>query len=107
MRVDAHELAHALGIGDHVVDRDLGCGAGGDGNGDDRRTGVLRGRGALERAHILELGVRDDDTDGLGGIHGGAAADGDDAVRSARLESLDTMLHVLDGGIRLDIGKTS
>ena len=41
---------------------------------------------------------------GLGGIHGRAAADGDDAVRAGSLERFDAVLHVLDGGVGLDVG---
>ena len=102
--VDAHELADLLRVSDHVVDGDLGRGAGGGGHGDGE-DGVLLGVGhALERAHVGELRVLDDDADGLGGVHRGAAADGDDRVGLGVLEGLDAVGHVLDGGVGLDLG---
>ena len=73
---------------------------------------MLLGRGhALQTADIGKLRVIDDDADGLGGVHGGAAADGDDAVRLSGLERLHAILHVLNGGVGLDlavhrVGKT-
>ena len=79
-----------------------GTGGGGDGHGGNRV--VLRGSDALQGTDVLELGVGDDDADGLGGVHGGAAADGDDGVGPAGPERGDAVLHVLDGRVRLDAG---
>ena len=101
--IHADELALLLHVGDDVVDGDLGGGAGGGGDGDDGHAGVLGGSHALQGADVSELGVGDDDADGLGGVHGGAAADGDDAVSLGCLEGLHTVLHVLNGGVGLDV----
>ena len=105
VRVHADELAAALQVGDDVVYRDLGGGAGGRRDGDYRHAGALGVRDALKTAHVRELGVVDDDADGLGGIHGAAAADGDYAVRARGLKSGDAGLDVLNGGVFLDIGE--
>ena len=101
--VNADELALLLHIGDDIVDGDLGSGAGGGGHGDGEDRVLLGGGNALQTAHIGELRVVDDDADGLGGVHRGAAADGDDAVRVRSLEGRDAVLHVLDGGVGLDL----
>ncbi len=64
---------------------------------------LLGGGHALEGADVGELGVVDDDADGLGGVHDGAAADRNDAVRLRGLEGLNAGLDVLDAGVGLDI----
>ena len=104
VRVNADELALLLNIGDNVVDGDLGCGAGSGRDGDDGHAGLLGVRYALKGAHVGEFGVVDDDADGLGGVHGGAAADGDQVIRACGLKRGDTVGHVLDGGVGLYIG---
>ena len=100
--VHADELALLFHVGDDVIDGDLRGGAGGGGHGDGEHGVLLGGGNALQGAHVLKLGIVDDDADGLGGIHAGAAADGDDAVRAALLEVGDAGLHVFNGGIGLD-----
>ena len=92
-------------VGDDIVDGHLGGRAGGGGNGDDGHAGLLGGRHALQAAHVGELGVVDDDADGLGGVHGGAAADGDDVIRARGLEGGHAGLDVLNGGVGLDVGE--
>ena len=101
--VHADELALLLHVGDDVVDGDLRGGAGGGGHGDGEHGVLLGGGHALQGAHVLELGVVDDDADGLRGVHGRAAADGYDAVRAAFLEGRHAALHVFDGGVGLDV----
>ena len=105
VRIDADELALVLHVGDDVVDGHLGGRAGGGGNGDDRHAGVLGGRDALQTAHVGVLGVVDDDADGLGGVDGRAAADGDDVVRARGLEGGHAGLNVFNGGVGLDVGE--
>ena len=102
--VDAHELADLLGVGDDVVDGHLGSGTGGRRHGDGEHGVVLGGSNALEATDIGELGVVDNNADGLGGVHGGAATDGHDSVSLGGLEGLDAVLDVLDGGVGLDLG---
>ena len=102
--VDAHELADLLGVGDDVVDGHLGSSTGGRRHGDGEHGVVLSGSNALEAADIGELGVVDDDADGLSGVHGGAATDGHDSVSLGGLEGLDAVLDVLDGGVGLNLG---
>src|SRR5699024_2574809 len=63
----------------------------------------LVGRHAFQAAHIGKFGVSDDDADGLGSVHGGTAADGDDAVCFGGLESGYAVLHMLDGGVGFDV----
>ena len=104
MRIDADELALLLNIGDDVVDGDFGCGTGGSRDGNDGHAGLLGVRYALKGAHVGEFGVVDDDADGLGGVHGGAAADGDQVIRACGFERGDTVGHVLNGGVGLYIG---
>ena len=65
---------------------------------------VLSGSNALEAADIGELGVVDDDADGLSSVHGGATTDGHDSVSLGGLEGLDAVLDVLDSGVGLDLG---
>ena len=101
--VHADELALLLDIGDDVVDRDLGSGAGGGGHRNGEHGVLLGGGNALQAADVRELGVVDDDADGLGGIHGGAAADGADAVSLGSLKGGNAVLNVLDGGVGLDL----
>ena len=102
--VDAHELADLLGVGDDVVDGHLSGSTGGRRHGDGEHGVVLSRSNALEATDIGELGVVDDDADGLSGVHGGAATDGHDSVSFGGLESLDAVLDVLDGGVGLDLG---
>ena len=102
--VDAHELADLLGVGDDVVDGHLSSGTGSRRHGDSEHGMVLGGSNALEAADIGELGVVDDDADGLSGVHGGAATDGHDSVSLGGLKGLDAVLDVLDGGVGLDLG---
>ena len=101
--VDAHELAHLFGVGDHIVDGDLGRRARRGGDGDGERGVVLRGRDTLERDHVGELGVLRDDADALGGIHSRTTAHGDDHVGAGSLERSHAVLHVFDGGVGLDL----
>ena len=101
--VDADEFALLLHVGDDVVDGNLGGGAGGGGNGDDGHARVLGGSDALQAAHVRKFGVGDDDADGLGGVHGGAAADGDDVVGAGSREGRDAVLNVFDGGVGFDV----
>ena len=101
--VDAHEFAHLLRVGDDVVDGYLGRRARRGGNGDGERGVVLRGRDALERDHVSELGILRDDADALGRVHGRTAAHGDDHVGAGSLERRHAVLHVLDGGVGLDL----
>ena len=65
---------------------------------------VLSGSNALEAADIGELGVVDNNADGLSGVHGGAATNGHDSVSLGGLEGLDAVLDVLDSGVGLDLG---
>ena len=102
--VHADELALALHVGDDVVDGGLGGGAGGGGHGDGEHGAVLGGGHALQGADVGELGVVDDDADGLAGVHGGAAADGDHVVGTRLLVGLHAGLDVLNGGVGLDVG---
>src|SRR5699024_6052308 len=55
--VNADELAAALHVSDYVVYRDLSSSASGGGYSDNGSAGILGGRGALEGAHVGELGV--------------------------------------------------
>ena len=105
--IHTDELALLLHIGDDVVDGDLGSSAGGGGNSDGEHRVLLGGSNAFQRADIRKLGVIDDDADGLCGIHGGAAADGHDAVSLSSLESGHAVLHVGDGGVGLDLAVNS
>ena len=103
VHVHAHELAHLLGVGDHVVDGDLGRRASRSGNGDGERRVLLGGSHALKRDDVGEFGVLRDDADALGGVHCRAAAHGHDHVRTRSLERRHAILHVLDSGIGLDL----
>ena len=76
---------------------------GGGGDSDGKDGVLLGGSDAFQRAHIGELGVVDDDADGLCGVHGRAAADGHDAVSLCGLESGHAVLHIGDGGVGLDL----
>ena len=104
MFVHADEFAFLLHVGDDVVDRHLRGGTGGRGNGDGRYGVVLRRSDAFERTDVLEFRIGDDDADGLRGVHGRAAADGDDGVRAAGFERRHTVLDVFNGRVRLDAG---
>ena len=101
--IDADELALLLHIGDDVVDGDFSGSTGGGGDSDGKDGVLLGGSDAFQRAHIGELGVVDDDADGLCGVHGRAAADGHDAVSLCGLEGGHAVLHIGDGGVGLDL----
>ena len=101
--IHADELPLLLHIGDDVVDGDLSSRTGGGGHSDGEHSVLLGGGHTLQRTHIGELGVVDDDADGLGRIHGGAAADGHDAVCLSGLEGCHAVLHISDGGVGLDL----
>ena len=104
MSINADELALLLYIGDNVVDGNLCCGSCSGRNCDDRYAGILGRSYALERTNVGKLGVSDNDTDSLGGIHRGTAADSNDALSAGSLELLNTVLYVLNGRVGLDIG---
>lgn len=102
--VDADKLPLPVRIRDDVIDRDLGSGAGRRGNGDGLHGVILRGRYAFEREDVGKFRVCDDDADGLGCVHGRAAADGDDGIRAGCLEGGYAVLDILNRGIGLDFG---
>ena len=104
VRIDADEFALFLNIGDDIVDGDFGCGAGGGRDGDNGNAGLLCVRYALKGAHVGKFRVVDYDADGLGGVHGGTAADGDQIIRAGCLECRNAVGNVLDGGIGFYIG---
>ena len=103
MRINADELALLFHIGDHVVDGHFGSGAGSGGNSDGGHARILGGGHAFEASHIFKLRIGNDDADGLGGIHGRTAADGDDVVSAGLFESSHTGLHIFNRGIGLDV----
>ena len=105
MGVYADKLPLALHIGDYIVDGDLCGSAGSGGYGDDRHAGLLGGGHTLQRADVRKLGVVDDDTHGLGSVHSGAAADGQDVVSPGGLEGVHAVHYVLNGGVGLNVGK--
>ena len=76
---------------------------GGGGHGDGEDSMLLGGCDTFQRADIRELRVVDDDADSLCGVHGRAAADGDHAVCTAVLKSLNAVLNILNGRVRLDV----
>ena len=104
MRIYAYELTLALYISDNVVDGNLCCGTCCGGHCDDGYAGLLGRCYAFQATYIFEFRVGNDDTDGFGGIHGGAAADGDDIVCAGCLESSHTVFHIVNGGVSLNIG---
>ena len=57
----------------------------------------------LQRAHVGELGVVDDDAHGLGRVDRRTAAQRHHAVGARSLERLDALLHVADRGVGLDL----
>ena len=102
--VNANELALLLNVGNNVVDSYLSRSTCGGGNCDYRNAGVLCGSNALERANVLVLGVGDDDTDSLSGVHRRASADSHDRISLCSLERRNSVLYVLNSGVRLDVG---
>ena len=102
MHIYAHHFAVFLRVGDHIVDGDLGGCTGSGGNGDDRHGLLGGGRYALQGDYIAEFRVLNDNTDGFGGVHRGAAANGDDAVCAAGLKGGHAGLHILHRGVGLD-----
>ena len=101
--VDADELSLFLNVRDDIVDCDFRSCTGSRRYGDRRNRMVLRRSNALERTDIREFGIRNDHADCFRCIHGGTAADRNNGIRSAGLESRHAVLHVLDRRIRLDI----
>ena len=101
--VHADELALLLHVGDDIVDGDLGSSTGGGGHCNGEHCVLLGGSNTFQRADVRKLGVIDDDADGLCGIHGGAAANGHDAVCTGNLEGLNAVLYVLNRRVRLDL----
>ena len=55
-------------------------------------------------SYILKFRVCDDDADRFGGIHGGAAADGDQVVSAGCLKCFNTVLDILDRRVCFNIG---
>ena len=104
MRIYAYELTLALYISDNVVDGNLCCGTCCGGHCDDGYAGLLGRCYAFQAAYIFEFRVGNDDADGFGGIHGGTAADGDDIICAGCFESSHTIFHIVNGGVRLNIG---
>ena len=65
---------------------------------------ILRGSDTLKGQNIREFRVCDDDADGLGRVHGRAAADGDNGISAGSLEGSHPVLDILDRGVGLDLG---
>ena len=103
--VNTDEFPFALHVGDNVVDGDLGGGTGCGGHRDYGHAGLLGGSHAFQRTHIGKLGIIDYNAYGLGGIHGGTAAYGQDVISPGGFESLHSVHHVLNGGVGFDVGK--
>ena len=103
VRVDGHELALVLRVGDHVVDRGLRSGAGGRRHAEDRHARVLGGGHAFKREHVGELRVRHHNANALACVLRAAAAETDEEVGARLLELLNTVLDVLDRWVRLHI----
>ena len=104
MRVNAYKFTFSLDIGDNIVDRNLGSSTGCCRNGDDRNTRFFRRCNTLKTSYILKFRVCDDDADRFGGIHGGAAADGDQVVSAGCLKGFNTVLDILDRRVCFNIG---
>ena len=92
-----------LNIGYDIVDGGLCTGAAGCRYSDGKYRAMLRRSNTLEGTDVCKLRVIDDNADALAGIHGGAAADGDHAVGTAVLKSLNAVLNILNGRVRLDV----
>ena len=101
--IDADKLTLLLHIGDHIVDGNLSSGSGCGGNSNGGNCVILSRCYSFQRTYILKLGIIDNDTDGLGSIHGRTAADGDDRICSAGLECCYTILNVFNGRVRFDL----
>ena len=104
MLVNADEFSFLFGVGDHVVDGDLGGSTGSSRNGDRGNRVILCRRNAFQRAHVGKFEIGDDNADRFGSVHGGTAADGDDGISAASLECSHAVLYVLNGRIGLDPG---
>ena len=104
VNINANELTLFLNICNNIVDSNLSGSTCCGGNSDNRNALVLCGSYTLKRTDILKLGVGDDNTDSLCGIHRRAAADCNNAVSSASLELLNAVLNILNGGVSLNIG---
>ena len=63
------------------------------------------GRDAFEAYYVGELGVRGNNANALCGVHGAAAAHGHDAIGAACFERRYARLHVLDGGVGLNVAE--
>ena len=101
--IDADHLLAVLLVGDDIVDRHLGRRPRGRRHGEGRHGAVLGVGHTLQRAHVGELGVVDDDAHGLGRVDRRTAAQRHHAVGARSLERLDALLHVADRGVGLDL----
>ena len=59
---------------------------------------------AFQAADVSKFRVIDDNADGFGGIHGRAAANGNDVICAAVLIGCHAALYILNGGVCLNIG---
>ena len=101
--IHADELPLFFHICDDIVDRYF-CGSAGSCRNRNGGNGVvLRRSNTLQRTHICKFRIGNDNADRLCRVHRGAAANGNDSICSASLKSRYTLLHVLNGGIRLDL----
>ena len=103
MGIHANEFAVLLHVGDYIVDGNLSSSTGSGGNGNDGNALVLGGHSAFQADYIGILGVGNDNSHTLGGIHCRAATDGNDGISACGLECSYTFLNVLDGGVSLDL----
>ena len=99
----AHHLSLTALIDDDVVDSGLGCSTCCGRQGDDGQRLLLCVGHALKRYNIAELRVGHHYAYALGCIHAGTAANGHDEVSLSLLTSLDAVLYVRNGGVRLHI----
>ena len=103
VRIDADHLAARLLVRNDIVDRHLGRRTRCRGNGKGRHGTMARGRRTFERTHIGKFGIVDDDAHRLGRVDRRTAAQRHHEIGPRSLERLDTLLHVADRGIRLDL----
>ena len=102
MTVGADKFTALFLVGNNIVDGDLRGSAGSGGNRDNRHTLVFGNVSALQAFNVGMLGIVDDNSDALGGIDGGAAANSDNLVGANRLEHFHAALNNINGRIGLN-----
>ena len=104
MGIYADKLSLFFHVCNDIVDGHFRCRSCRRRNRKNRNGRLLGGGESFQTSHVFKFRVGNDDTDGLGGVHGRSSSDCNQIIRTGFLEGGHTALYVFNRRIRLNIG---